>query len=96
MEHSRLTLKLLRKNKWYAGLIKCYFYEDIIHHLVHIISDKGISKDPENIEAMKSWLAPRKLTNVRYFVELAGYCRKFTEEYFAGKVESMYRLWKPA
>ena len=43
-----------------------------------------------------SWPAPRKLTDVRYFVGLAGYCKRFIEGYFAGKVESMYRLRKHA
>ena len=43
-----------------------------------------------------SWPAPRKMTYVRSFVGLAGYCRKFTEEDFVGKFESMYRLRKPA
>ena len=45
---------------------------------------------------MMSCLAPRNLTDVRSFVGLAGYCRKFTKEYFAGKVEPMYRMGKPA
>ena len=62
----------------------------------HIILDKGISVDPERIEAMMSWPNPRKLTNVRYFVGLARYCRRFIEGYFADKVESMYGLRKPA
>ena len=39
---------------------------------------------------------PRKLTDVRYFVELAGYWRRFIEIYSTGKAESMYRLRKPA
>ena len=43
-----------------------------------------------------SWLAPRKLTDVKSFVRLAGYYRRFTEGYFAGKIESMYGLRKPA
>ena len=43
-----------------------------------------------------SWPAPRKLTDLRSFVGIAGYCRRFTEGYFAGKAESMYRLRKPA
>ena len=47
VEHLRLTLKLLEKHKSYAGLRKCDFYEDGIHHLGHIILEKGISGDPE-------------------------------------------------
>ena len=61
-----------------------------------IISDKGIFVDPENIEAMRSWPAPRKLTDVRYFVGIVGYCKRFTEGYSVGKAKSMYRLRTPA
>ena len=95
VEHLRLTLKLLRKHKLYAGLSKCDFYEDIIHHLGHIISDRGIYGDLEKIEDMMNLLAPRKLIDVISFVGLAGYCRKITEEDFAGSVESTYGLRKP-
>ena len=86
MKHLRLTLELLRKHKLYAGLSKCDFYEDIIHYLGHIISYRGISGDPERIEAMMSRTTSRKLTYVRSFVGLVGHCRKFTEGYSAGKV----------
>ena len=96
MEHLRLTLKLLRKNNLYAGLSKCYFYEDRIHYLGHIISNKGITGDPKKIESMMSWPASRNLIDVRYFVGLAGYCRKLTKEYCACKAEPMYRLRKHA
>ena len=92
VEHLRLTLKFPRKHKLYVGLSKCDFYKDIIHYLGHIISDKGISGDPKNIEAMMSWPALRKLIDIRSFEGLAGYCRKLTKEDSAGKVKPMYRL----
>ena len=77
-------------------MINYNFYEDIIHHLGHIISDRGISGDLEKIEAMMNWPTPRNLTDVISFAGLAGCCRKITEEDFAGKVESKYGLRKPA
>ena len=61
----------------------------------HLISDKGISRDPEKIEAMMSWPTPRNITNIIYFVGFAGYCRKLTKEDSIGKVKPMYRLRKP-
>ena len=51
--------------------------------------------DLEKIEAMRCWLAPIKLTDVKIFVALAGSYKRFIEEYFAGKIESMYGLRKP-
>ena len=96
MEQCSLTLKLLRKHQLYARLSNYDFYKDGIHYLGHIISDQGISVDPGKIEAMRCCPAPRKLTDVKYFMALAGYYRRFTKEYFARKIESMYGLRKPA
>ena len=94
VEHFRLTLKLLRNHKLYAGLSRCDFYKDRIHHLGQIISERGISIDSTKVEAMMIWPARRKLIDVRYLLGLAGYCRNFTKEYSTGKVEYMYRLRK--
>ena len=86
---------MLRRHQLYARLSNYDFYKDGIHYSGHIISDKGIFVDLEKIEAMRSWPTPRKLTYVKYFVGLAGYYRRLTEEYFASKIESMYGLRKP-
>ena len=51
-ENMRLTLQLPREHNLYAKFSRCDFYEDRIHYLGHIISDKGISVDPEKIEAI--------------------------------------------
>ena len=84
-------MKLLRKHKLYVGLSNYDFYEYIIHNLGHIISNKGISIDPKNIEAIMSWHSLRKMADVRSFVGLAGYW-KFIEGYSACKVELMYMI----
>ena len=54
----------------YAKVSKCDFYEDRIHYLGRIISNKGISADPEKIEAIMSWPTPRKMTYVRCLWDL--------------------------
>jgi hypothetical protein len=46
----------------YAKLIKCSFYQKKIHYLGHIISKGGIAVDPEKIEAIREWLAPKNVT----------------------------------
>ena len=86
VEHLRLILKWISKHKLYARLSNDDFYEDGIHYLGQIISYKGISIDLEKIEAMMSWHAPRKLTNIRSFVGLAAYFRNITKEDYAGNV----------
>ena len=45
----------------------------------HIISEEGISVDPENIEAIMNWPTPRNVTDVRSFMGLAGYYQRFIE-----------------
>ena len=78
-EHLRLTLSLLREHQLYAKLSKCDFYRDKIQYLGHIISEEGISMDPEKIEAIMNWPTPRNVTDVRSFMGLAGYYRRFIE-----------------
>ena len=63
----------------YAKLSKCDLYRDRIQYLGHIISEEGISVDSENIEAVINWPTPRNVTDVRSFMGLAGYYRRFIE-----------------
>ena len=74
-----MTLKLLREHQLYAKLSKCDFYRDRIQYLGHIILEEGISVDPEKIEAIMNWPTPRNVTDVRSFMGLAGYYRRFIE-----------------
>ena len=75
----RIVLQLLREHKLYTKLRKCDFYRDRIHYLGHIISYEGIYVDLENIEAIMNCPAPRNVTDVRYFIQLARYYRRFIE-----------------
>ena len=63
----------------YAKLSKCDFYRNRIQYLGHIISEEGISVDPENIEAIVNWPTPRNVTDVRSFMGLVGYYKRFIE-----------------
>ena len=78
-EHLRLTLQLLREHQLYAKLRKCDFYSDRIQYLGHIISEGGISVEPEKIEAIMNWPTPRNVMDVRSFMGLVGYYRRFIE-----------------
>ena len=63
----------------YAKLSKCDFYKDRVQYLCRIISKEGISMDLDKIEAIMNWSTPRNATDVRYFMGLARYYRRFIE-----------------
>jgi hypothetical protein len=78
-QHLRMVLQVLRKHQLYAKLSKCSFYQNQIHYLGHIISKDGIVVDPEKIESIRGWSAPKNVTEVISFMGLAGYYKRFFE-----------------
>ncbi|GKA71544.1 putative reverse transcriptase domain-containing protein [Tanacetum coccineum] len=68
VEHLRLVLELLKKEKLYAKFSKCEFWLREVQFLGHVINENGIHVDPSKIEAVKKWKAPRTLTEVRLFL----------------------------
>ena len=78
-EHLRIVLQTLREHKLYAKFIKCQIWLDRVTFLGHVVSAEGISVDPQKIEAIEDWKPPTNVTEVRSFLGLAGYYRKFVE-----------------
>ncbi|GJS67430.1 putative reverse transcriptase domain-containing protein [Tanacetum coccineum] len=81
VEHLRLVLGLLKKEKLYAKFSKCEFWLREVQFLGHVINGNGIHVDPSKIEAVKNWKAPRTPTEVRSFLGLAGYYRGFIKNF---------------
>ncbi|GJR44066.1 putative reverse transcriptase domain-containing protein [Tanacetum coccineum] len=77
--HLRIILELLRKEKLYAKFSKCDFWIHIVQFLGHLINNQGLHVDPAKIEAVKNWTSPATPTEVRQFLGLAGYYRRFIE-----------------
>ena len=76
-EHLRIVLQTLREHHLYAKFIKFQFWLDRVAFLGNVVSVEGISVDPQKIEAIVEWKPPTNVTEVRSFLGLAGYYRKF-------------------
>ena len=77
--HLRVVLETLRKEQLYAKLSKCEFWMNEVSFLGHIVSKEGIRVDPKKIEVVVEWKSPRNVTEVRSFLGLAGYYRRFVK-----------------
>nr|GEY33173.1 hypothetical protein [Tanacetum cinerariifolium] len=82
VEHLRLVLELLKKEKLYAKFSKCRFWLREVHFLRHVINGNGIHVDPSKIGAVKNWKALRTPSKVCLFLGLAGYYRRFIENFY--------------
>jgi hypothetical protein len=78
-EHLRVVLQKLRENQLYAKLNKCEFWLKEVSFLGHIISEGGISMDPSKVKDVLSWKTPQNILDIRSFLRLVGYYRRFIE-----------------
>nr|GEY30832.1 retrotransposon protein, putative, Ty3-gypsy subclass [Tanacetum cinerariifolium] len=90
-EHLTLILELLNKKELYAKFSKCEFWIPKVQFLGHVIDSKGIHVDPAKIESIKDWASPKTPTEIRQFLGLAGYYRRFIEG-FSKIAKSMTKL----
>ncbi|GJZ16468.1 putative reverse transcriptase domain-containing protein [Tanacetum coccineum] len=78
-EHLKTILELLKKEELYAKFSKCEFWINTVKFLGHVIDSSGIHVDPTKIEAVKNWASPTTPSEIRQFLGLAGYYRRFIE-----------------
>ncbi|KAK9151698.1 hypothetical protein Syun_010007 [Stephania yunnanensis] len=79
--HLRTVLTTLREHRLYAKFSKCDFWLSVVKFLGHVISEQGISVDSEKIRAIIDWKTPESVADIRSFLGLAGYYRRFVQDF---------------
>jgi hypothetical protein len=81
LQHIQMVLDKFREHKFYMKLSKCSFAQKQLDYLGHIITDQGVATDPSKTEAMVKWPVPTSVTELRGFLGLTGYYRKFIHHF---------------
>ena len=90
-DHLRVVLQLLRDHMLYTKFSKCEFWLTELRFFGHVVSASSVSVDPEKVEAVMSWERPKSVFKIRSFLGLAGYYKRFIED-FSRLVAPMTRL----
>ncbi|WVZ52496.1 hypothetical protein U9M48_003550 [Paspalum notatum var. saurae] len=81
LTHISQVLQTLREHKLYLKPSKCSFAQTSVEYLGHIISGQGVATDPSKTTAMQRWPTPTSVTELRGFLGLTNYYRRFVKNY---------------
>ena len=81
ISHLREVLEVLRREKLYLKPSKCEWMLPEVEFLGHRIGRDGLAVDPHKVDAVKQWPTPTNVSELRSFLGLAGYYRRFLEQY---------------
>lgn len=81
LSHLQLVLQLMKENSMHANGKKCSFGVQEIHYLGHVISAEGVHTEHDKIAAVLEWPDPKNLKQLRGFIGLTGYYRRFIQDY---------------
>lgn len=78
-EHLKMVLGILKEKKLFAKLKKCEFWLEKVSFLGHVISKDGVAVDPSKIKVVMNWERPTNVREIKSFLGLVGYYRRFVE-----------------
>ncbi|XP_026459594.1 uncharacterized protein LOC113360286 [Papaver somniferum] len=81
LEHLRIVFSLLRQHQLFPMMSKCSFGQSQLEYLGRIITTEGVCADPQKIADMLRWPTPTSIKQLRGFLGLTGYYRKFVRNY---------------
>ena len=79
--HVRKTFEILRQQSLYAKVSKCEFFRSSVDYLGHVFSEQGLSPDPAKVQAVANWKVPMNVSDVRSFLGVTGYYRRFIKNF---------------
>lgn len=92
-EHLAAVLGVLQAQSFFVKMSKCSFCSSTVEYLGHLICDGSLKADPSKIEAMTAWPKPKTVKQLRGFLGLTGYYRRFIAGY-AGIASALTELLK--
>ncbi|XP_071940006.1 uncharacterized protein [Coffea arabica] len=81
LEHLKIVLSVLRKHKLFTKRSKCSFAQQKVDYLGHTITENEVSMGQSKIESIMNWPTPRTIKDLRGFLGLTGYYRRFIKHY---------------
>ena len=81
VEHLCQVFELLQRDQWKIKLSKCSFGQQQLSYLGHVVSSEGVATEPSKITAVQNWPTPNDVKEVRRFLGLAGYYRRFVRHF---------------
>ncbi|KAM1132447.1 hypothetical protein FF1_046837 [Malus domestica] len=93
MSHLLAVFQILQQHRLFLKKSKCSFGQQCVEYLGHIVSREGVAADPSKLQAIRDWPIPKTLKELRGFLGLTGYYRKFIAGY--GQIcQPLYQLTK--